>query len=111
MNITVTGVGRLTADPALKATPSGKSVAELRIAADRRDRDADPVYVDLVAWEGLAETVAEHLAKGRQIAFRGRLDYREWQTDDGAKRSKHEVVAEEIEFLSRPKKEDAENGK
>jgi single-strand DNA-binding protein len=99
MNITTTGVGRLTADPELKATPAGKSVANLRIAADRRDRDASPVYVDLIAWEGLAETVAEHLTKGRQIAFRGRLDYREWQTDDGAKRSKHEIVAEEIEFL------------
>lgn len=101
-------IGNLTRDPELRATPSGKSVANLRIAVNRRDRDADPIYVDVVAWNGLAETCGQYLTTGRQIAVGGRLDYQEWTTDDGAKRSKHEVVADQIDFLDRPKAEDAD---
>src|SRR5271154_1413914 len=102
MKISVQGVGRLTHDPELRSTPSGKAVATLRIAADRRDREADPVYVDVVAWEGLAETAAAHLTRGREIVFAGRLEYREWEADDKTKRSKHFIVADELHFGARP---------
>jgi single-strand DNA-binding protein len=103
--ISTSGVGRLTQDPEMRTTPSGKSVAKLRIASDRRDRNAQPVYVDVIAWNGLAETVAQHLNKGRQIYVSGRLDYQEWSGESG-KRSRHQIVAEEIEFLDRPRSEE-----
>ena len=94
-------IGRLTRDPELRSTKSGKPVANMRLAVSRRDRDAAPVYVDVVAYEGLADICAKHLAKGRQVAVTGRLDYREWETKDGSKRSKHEVIAAEVDFLAR----------
>ena len=91
--------GRLTRDPELRSTPGGRSVADLRLAVDRRNRDADPVYVDVVAWEGLGENAARYLSKGREVAVSGRLDYREWEAEDGSRRSRHSVVAESIDFL------------
>ncbi len=96
-------IGRLTRDPELGTTTGGKAVCEMRLAVPRRDRDAEPVYVDLVTYDGLAETCAEHLEKGRQVAVTGRLDYSEWEARDGSgKRSKHQVVAAEVDFLARP---------
>lgn len=92
-------IGRLCFDPELKSTPNGKAVCEMRLAADRRDRNAAPVYVDVKAWEKLAESCGLHLSKGRQVAVSGRLDYREWTTDAGERRSKHEIVADEVTFL------------
>ena len=95
-------IGRLTRDPDLGQTAGGKAVCDMRLAVPRRDRDAAPVYVDLVAYDGLAETCAVHLEQGRQVAVTGRLDYQEWQAPDGSgKRSKHSVVASEVDFLAR----------
>src|SRR5919199_1878783 len=94
-------IGRLTRDPELRSTGSGKPVTNMRLAVPRRDRDADPVYVDVVAYDGLAEVCAEHLEKGRQVAVSGRLDYQQWE-HEGQKRSKHEVIAAEVDFLARP---------
>ncbi len=93
-------IGRLTRDPELRSTNSGKAVANMRLAVSRRDRDADPVYVDVVAFDGLAETCGAHLEKGRQVAVSGRLDYQEWE-QEGSRRSKHEVIASEVDFLAR----------
>ena len=96
-------IGRLTRDPDLGQTAGGKPVCDMRLAVSRRDRDADPVYVDVVAYDVLAETCAAHLEKGRQIAVSGRLDYQEWEARDGSgKRSRHQVVAGEVDFLARP---------
>ena len=96
-------IGRLTRAPELGTTAGGKPVCDMRLAIPRRDRDADPVYVDLVTYDGLAETCAAHLEKGRQVAVTGRLDYQEWEARDGSgKRSKHQVVASEVDFLQRP---------
>ena len=94
-------IGRLTRDPELRSTKSGKSVANMRLAVSRRDREAAPVYIDVVAYDGLADISAEHLAKGRQVAITGRLDYQEWE-HEGSKRSKHEVIASEVDFLAKP---------
>ena len=102
-------IGRLTRDPELDTTAGGKPVCDMRLAVSRRDRDADPVYVDLVAYDGLAETCGAYLEKGRQLAVTGRLDYQEWEASDGSgKRSKHSVVAAEVDFLARPKPEEAQ---
>ena len=93
-------IGRLTRDPELRSTKSGKPVANMRLAVSRRDRDAAPVYVDVVAYDALAEICAEHLEKGRQVAVSGRLDYQQSE-QEGQKRSKHEVIAAEVDFLAR----------
>jgi len=100
---TIQLIGRLTADPELRSLASGKSVANMRLAVPRRDRKAAPVYVDVVAWGKLAELCAEHLEKGRQVAISGRLEHSEWEAKDGARRSKQEVVAGEVEFLAKAK--------
>ena len=101
-------IGRLTRDPELDTTAGGKPVCDMRLAVSRRDRDAAPVYVDVVAWGKLAELCAQHLEKGRQVAISGRLEYSEWEAQDGSKRSKHEVVAGEVEFLAKAKAIDEE---
>ena len=100
---TIQLIGRLTADPESRALAEDKSVANMRLAVPRRDRKAAPVYVDVVAWGKLAELCAEHLEKGRQVAISGRLEYSEWEAQDGSKRSKHEVVAGDVEFLAKAK--------
>ena len=100
---TIQLIGRLTADPESRALAEDKSVANMRLAVPRRDRKAAPVYVDVVAWGKLAELCGQHLEKGRQVAISGRLEYSEWEAQDGSKRSKHEVVAGEVEFLAKAK--------
>ena len=100
-------IGRLTRDPELRSTKSGKPVANMRLAVSRRDREAAPVYVDVVAYDALAEICAEHLEKGRQVAVSGRLDYQQWE-HEGQRRSKHELIAAEVDFLARPQQESAD---
>ncbi len=97
-------IGRLTRDPELRSTRSGKPVAAMRLAVSRRDREAAPVYVDVVAYDALAKVCAEHLEKGRQVAVSGRLDYQQWE-HEGQRRSKHEVIAAEVDFLARPQQD------
>ena len=96
---TISLVGRLTKDPELRFTQNGNAVATLRLAIARRDKDADPVYLDVVTWNEQAKVCAEHLAKGRQVAVTGRLEDRHWETEDGQKRSTFEVVASSVDFL------------
>ena len=99
-------IGRLTKDPELRHTNSGMATTTLRLAVPRRKRngeDQPPVYVDVVSFDKQAEAVAEHLSKGRRVAVTGRLEYREWQGTDGSPHSKHEVIADGVEFLDPPK--------
>lgn len=102
-------IANLTRDPELRSTSTGKPVADMRVAIPRRDRNAEPVYVDVTAFDGLAEQCAQYLHKGRQVAVSGRLEYSEWEADDGSRRSKHEVIANDVQFLARPKG-DAQDG-
>jgi len=100
-------VGRLTADPELRYTPSGVPVANFRIAVDRSftnaagERETD--FINIVAWRQRAEFAANYLGKGRLVAIDGRLQIRQWTTQDGQKRSTSEVVADEVRGLDRPK--------
>lgn len=98
--------GNLVADPELRTLPSGTEVCDLRIAVNNgqsKDGQEYPVtFIDVVAWNGLGQNCAKFLAKGRHITVQGRLDYREWQSQDGGKRSKHQVTATSIEFGARP---------
>ncbi len=108
-------IGRLTRDPELRVTSqSGVSVATFSVAVDRPyqtqggQRETD--FIDCVAWRRLAETVAEHMKKGRLVAVDGRLQIRSYETQDGQRRRVAEVVAEDVRFLDRPRDGAAASG-
>ena len=95
-------IARLTKDPELRSTDFGKNVCRMRVAIAARSPKADPVFVDVVSFDGQAEACADHLAKGHRIGVEGRLAYSEWEAPDGSKRSRHEVVSQRIDFLGSP---------
>lgn len=98
-------IGRLTKDPELRYTPSGKAVAGMRLAVDRQgpnpqgEREAD--FIDIVVWDKQAETCANYLNKGRLVAVVGRLQIRQYDAQDGTRRTVAEVVANTVRFLDR----------
>ena len=97
-------MGNLTRDPELRQTPNGQSVCSFSLALNRSYKTGDGEwqeatdYVDIVAWAGLAERVAQYLTKGRKCLVSGRLQSRSWE-QEGNKRSKVEVVANDVTFL------------
>ena len=100
-------IGRLVADPELRYTPSGVPVANCRIAVDRPFKNAagerETDFINIVAWRQRAEFAANYLGKGRLVAIDGRLQIRQWTTQDGQKRSTAEVVADDLQGLDRPR--------
>ena len=96
----ITLVGHLTADPVLRSLPDGRSVCDMRLAVNDQ-RDQPPLYIDVASFGASADACAKYLAKGRAIAVTGRLVYREWEADDGSKRSKHQVIGR-VRFGGRP---------
>lgn len=102
-------IGRLTRDPELRYTPSGKAVAQLAIATnaflgqdDAGERRETVEYHDVVLWGVTAETAAKYLAKGRLVFVEGRLQTRQWETD-GITRRRTEIVASRVQFLDAAK--------
>ena len=101
----VTLVGRLTRDPELRHLPSGQPVLQMGVAVNGRQRDEmdnwtdKPNFFDVKVFGNQAETLAAHLAKGRRIGIDGRLDWSSWEAQDGSKRSKVEVIANQVQFL------------
>ena len=101
----VTLVGRLTRDPELRHIPSGTAVLELGLAVNGRQQDEagnwvdKPNFFDVKVYGRQAESLAQHLQKGRRIGVDGRLDWRSWEAQDGGKRSKVDVVAQNVQFL------------
>ncbi len=100
-------IGRLTKDPELRATASGIAVCTFTIAVDRRfanrdsqTREAD--FIPVVVWRAQAENCAKYLHKGSQAAISGSIQTRSYDAPDGSKRYITEVVADEVQFLSRP---------
>ncbi len=97
-------IGNLTKDPELRYLPNGTPKCELRLATSRTyttngERREDTCYVDVIAWSRTAENVNQYMKKGSKIFVEGRLDYQEWEGQDGTKRSKHQVVADRIQFM------------
>jgi single-strand DNA-binding protein len=99
-------VGNLTRDPELRHTPSGTSVCKLRLAVNSRQKDAatgewgeKPNYFDVTVWGNQGENCAKFLSKGRPVGVDGRLDWREWEAQDGTKRQAVEVIADTVQFL------------
>ena len=96
---TITIVGNLTRDPELRFTPGGAAVANFGVAWNMKGRDGaeDKVsYFDVTCWRQLAENVSDSLTKGSRVVVHGRLDQRSWETQDGEKRSKVEIVADDV---------------
>lgn len=96
--------GRLTRDPELRSRSNGESVCAMRLAVDG-PRDGSTTFIDVAAFDRLADNCGEYLSQGRAVAVSGRLAYSEWKADDGSKRSKHEVVASQVDFLASAKPE------
>ncbi|SEJ74094.1 single-strand DNA-binding protein [Propionispira arboris] len=96
-------VGRLTRDPEVRYTQSGKAVASFTVAVNRRfsrsDQQNTADFIPVVAWEKLAEICGNNLIKGSQVLVEGRLQVRNYDAQDGSKRYVTEIVAQEIEFM------------
>jgi single-strand DNA-binding protein len=98
-------VGNLTRDPELRHTPSGTAVCSLRLAVNTRRKDASgqwvekPNYFDVTVWGQQGENCAQYLSKGRPVGVDGRLEWREWDAQDGTKRQAVEVIADSVQFL------------
>ena len=102
----VTITGNLTRDPELRSLPSGTSVCKMRVAVNSRRKDGasgewvdKPNYFDVTVWGAQGENCANYLSKGRPVAVDGRLDWREWEAQDGSKRQAVEIIADTVQFL------------
>jgi single-strand DNA-binding protein len=98
--------GNLTADPELSSLPSGTNVCRLRIAVNRRYKDSasgewteKPNYFTVKVWGAQGENCANYLSKGRPVAIDGRLEWSQWETQDGSKREAVEIIADTVQFL------------
>ncbi len=100
-------IGRLTRDPELRALPSGTSVCSLRIACNSSRKDADgeftdrPNYFDVSIYGASADSVSRYTRKGSRVGVDGRLEWREWETDQ-QKRQAVDIVADTVQFLDPP---------
>lgn len=101
-------MGNLAADPELRTVPSGQTVASFAVATNRVWKDANGEqqeqadFHDVVAWGKLAELVGQYLSKGRKVLVSGRLQQRTWEAQDGSKRKRTEIVANDVSFLDPP---------
>jgi single-strand DNA-binding protein len=99
----VTVAGNLTRDPEIRYTREGQATTSLSVAVNRRWQDKETKeweesvsFLDVVCWRDLAENVALSLTKGSRVLISGRLEQRSWETDGGERRSKVEIVADDI---------------
>jgi len=98
-------IGNLTRDVDLRYSPNGVAVARMGLAVNRYylgqdgEKKEDTCFVDVVAFGKMAETCNTYLSKGKQVFFEGRLSLRTWETPEGEKRSKLEVIAERMQFI------------
>lgn len=98
-------IGNLTRDPELKTTPNGQQVANFGVATNRQwknqsgETQEQVEFHNIVVWGKLAEICGQYLAKGRRAYFEGRLQTQQWEAQDGTKRSRTEVVADDMILL------------
>jgi single-strand DNA-binding protein len=102
-------IGNLTKDPEIRYTPSGTPVANFRLAVNHKYKQGDDLkeevcYIDIVVFGKQAENCGQFLNKGQSVIVDGRLQERRWETEDGQKRNKHELVAQTVRFM--PKRGD-----
>lgn len=97
-------IGHLTADPELKATPSGVGVCSFSIGVNRKyskEGEQKTDFINIVAWRNTAEFVAKYFKKGSAICVCGSLQTRSWTDNNGAKRYATEVLADEVNFVEK----------
>lgn len=97
-------IGNLTRDPELKQTPSGVSVCRFTIAVQRayvsQDSERQTDFFECTAWRGLGETIARYTKKGKKVAVGGSIQLRNYEDNQGIKRTAVDIIVEDIEFLS-----------
>lgn len=101
-------IGRLTRDPELRTTQSGTEVCTFTLAVDRKpgkDGQKGADFIPIVAWRQLGEQCGKYLHKGYKAAVSGSIQTRTYEANDGTKRHVTEVMADEVEFLTQPKRE------
>lgn len=108
-------IGRLTHDPELRALPSGTTVCSLRLACNTSRKTDEgyedrPNYFNVSVFGGRGESVSRYMRKGSRIAIDGHLEWREWETAEGARRQAVEIVAENVQFLDGPSDRSRHNG-
>lgn len=103
MTTHITIHGNLTGDPETRFTPSGKAVATLTVAVNKRARQPDGTWTDdgadfyrVQAWNKLAENITDSLRKGDRVLVHGRIESRDWEDRDGNKRTSWEITADEV---------------
>ncbi len=107
-------IGNLTRDPELKFTQAGTAVTNFSIAVNRNwkkqngERQEETTFVRIITWRKLAEICNEYLKKGSTVLVEGRLSNRSWTTQDGQKRSTIEVIANNIQFINIPRRNQEE---
>ncbi len=101
-------IGNVTRDPEVRTTPSGQTVANFGVATNRRWKDQttgdfkeQAEFHNIVAWGRLAETIQQYVKKGGRIYIEGRMQTRSWDDQTGAKKSRTEVIAEQMILLDR----------
>ena len=99
--------GNLTRDPELRATAGGTSVLKMGVAVNDRRKNQQtgewedvPNFIDVTVFGARAEALSRFLSKGSKVAIEGKLRWSQWESQAGEKRSKLEVIADEVEFLS-----------
>ncbi len=102
-------IGRLTKDPELRRTNTGKGVCSFSIACDKPGKDSGASFLDCVAWEKTADFISNYFRKGSAIVLEGRIESRQYETKDGQKRSVVEIVASQAYFYG--KKEETPDSK
>jgi len=109
-------IGNLTKDPELRQTPNGTSVCSFTVATNHSWKDANgakqekPEYHNIVAWGKLAEICGNYLTKGRKVYLEGRIQTRDWEGEDGIKRYRTEIIAENMVMLGGRSDMDSNSG-
>jgi single-strand DNA-binding protein len=93
--------GRLTRDVELRELPNnGNSVCELRLAVNGMGRKGEAGFINVTVYGAPGEACAQYLSKGSKVAVDGRIEYGEWEAEDGTRRHDYRIVAERVEFLT-----------
>lgn len=108
-------IGNLTRNPELRYAPNGTPVANFGLAVNRRFRQGDDMkedvcFVDIVVFNKQAEHCGQYLSKGDGAIIEGQLQQRRWETEDGQRRNKHEVVAQLVRFLPKKQSQNVDSG-
>ena len=105
------GLAYLTRDPELVKAGTGITICRLRVAVKRAGRGGGAGFFDVTCFEEQAATCARYLKKGRDVAIEGRLSFEEFETRDGVRASRVSIIADRVEFLSSPRRDDDDDGR